>query len=63
MPFQSLSQMRWMFATHPKMAKRWAKEQEKAKGKKSFKKLPEKKKKRMRDDFFLFQPMLEVNDG
>jgi len=55
--------MRWMFATHPKMAKRWAKEQEKAKGKKSFKKLPEKKKKRMRDDFFLFQPMLEVNDG
>jgi hypothetical protein len=24
MPLKSRSQMRWMFATHPKMAKRWA---------------------------------------
>lgn len=42
--------MSWMHATHPKMAKRWTKEQEKEKGKKSFKKLPEKAKKRRRDD-------------
>jgi hypothetical protein len=62
MPFQSKSQMRWMYATHPRMAKRWTKEQEKAKGKKSFKALPEKKKKRSRDEFCLFQPMLEVFD-
>lgn len=26
MPFKSKAQMRWMFAKHPKMAKRWAKE-------------------------------------
>lgn len=26
MPFKSRSQMRWMFATHPEMAKRWAAE-------------------------------------
>jgi hypothetical protein len=38
MPFQSKSQMRWMFANHPSMAKRWAKHTEDAKG------LPEKKK-------------------
>lgn len=26
MPFKSKAQQKWMFATHPKMAKRWAKE-------------------------------------
>ncbi len=26
MPFKSKAQERWMFATHPEMAKRWAKE-------------------------------------
>lgn len=26
MPFKSKAQQRWMFATHPKMARRWAKE-------------------------------------
>lgn len=26
MPFKSKAQMRWMFANHPKMAKRWAEE-------------------------------------
>jgi len=36
--------MRWMYATHPNMAKRWTKEQ-KAEGK-SFKKLPEKVRKK-----------------
>jgi hypothetical protein len=25
MPFESKAQQRWMFAKHPKMAKRWAK--------------------------------------
>ena len=24
MPFKSKAQQRWMFATHPEMAKRWA---------------------------------------
>ena len=24
MPFESKAQMRWMFATHPEMAKKWA---------------------------------------
>lgn len=37
MPFSSRAQMRWMFATHPAMAKRWAAHT------KSIKKLPEKK--------------------
>lgn len=36
MPFKSKAQMRWMFATKPKMAKRWAKETS------NEKKLPEK---------------------
>lgn len=44
MPFKSKQQMKWMYATHPKMAKRWTKEQEKEKGKGSFKKLPKKVK-------------------
>jgi hypothetical protein len=26
MPFKSKAQMRWMFANHPEMAKRWAHE-------------------------------------
>jgi len=26
MPFKSKAQMRWMFANHPRMARRWAKE-------------------------------------
>jgi hypothetical protein len=37
MPFESKSQMRWMFANHPEMAKRWAKHT------KNTKSLPEKK--------------------
>ncbi len=61
MPFASKAQMRWMYATDPKMAKRWTKEQKKSKGKKSFKKLPEKVK-RTRDDFCLFFPMLIDGD-
>ena len=40
MPFKSKAQQRWMFAKHPKMAKRWAKET------KSMKRLPARKKKR-----------------
>ena len=39
MPFKSKQQMRWMFANHPTMAKRWAKHTS------DTKKLPEKKKK------------------
>jgi hypothetical protein len=35
MPFKSKAQMRWMFARHPEMAKRWAKETP------SLKRLPE----------------------
>ena len=65
MPFKSKSQMRWMFSKHPKMAKRWAKEQEKEKGKKSFKRLPEKKKrkkKHTRDDMQLFEPILRIEE-
>lgn len=38
MPFESKSQQRWMFANHPKMAERWAKETP------DIKSLPEKKK-------------------
>jgi len=38
MPFKSKSQMRLMYAKHPKIAARWAKET------KNEKKLPEKKK-------------------
>jgi len=37
MPFKSKAQMRWMFANHPKMAKRWAEETPNEKA------LPEKK--------------------
>jgi len=39
MPFKSKAQMRWMFANHPKMAKRWAEETPNEKA------LPEKKDK------------------
>ena len=39
MPFKSKAQQRFMFAKHPEMAKRWAKET------KNIKKLPEHKKK------------------
>jgi hypothetical protein len=42
-PFESQAQMRLMFALHPAIAKRWAKEM-KAKHQ-SFKRLPEKVKK------------------
>lgn len=44
MPFKSEAQRRWMFATHPKMAKKWQKHTPKGK------KLPQhvKKKKRKR---------------
>jgi hypothetical protein len=38
MPFKSKAQMKWMFANHPAMAHRWAKETP------NIKKLPEKKK-------------------
>ena len=38
MPFKSKSQARFMFAKHPKIAKKWAKEGHSLKG------LPEKKK-------------------
>jgi hypothetical protein len=40
MPFKSKAQQRFMFAKHPRIAKRWAKET------KNFKKLPSKKRKR-----------------
>lgn len=39
MPFKSKAQMRFMYAKHPKIAKRWSKETENEKD------LPEKKKK------------------
>lgn len=42
MPFKSKSQMRWMFATHPKMAKKWASHT------KSVKDLPDKKESAMK---------------
>ena len=32
MPFKSRAQQRWMFANHPKMAKRWAAETKDFKG-------------------------------
>jgi len=38
MPFKSKAQQRWMFARHPKMAKRWAKKTP------NMKSLPEKRK-------------------
>jgi hypothetical protein len=63
MPFVSKSQMRFMYATNPKVAKEMTKAQEKSKGKKSFKRLPEKKKKRSQDEFQLFQIMLPLIDG
>lgn len=59
-PFESLAQMRFMYSKHPRLAKKWAKKQKK-KGK-SFKSLPERKK-RTRDEFILFEPILEVFDG
>jgi len=46
MPFASKAQMRFLYATNPKVAKEMTKKQEHSKGKKSFKKLPEKKKSR-----------------
>jgi hypothetical protein len=39
MPFASKAQARWMFANHPRMAKKWAKET------KSMKRLPERRRK------------------
>ncbi len=39
MPFKSKAQQRWMFATHPAMAKRWAAET------KNIKRLPQHAKK------------------
>jgi hypothetical protein len=32
MPFKSKSQQKWMFATHPEMARRWADETPNIKG-------------------------------
>jgi hypothetical protein len=42
MPFRSKAQARWMFARHPKMARRWAKHT------KSIKRLPNRAKRRKR---------------
>ncbi len=39
MPFESKAQMKWMFANHPEMAKRWASHTP------DMKSLPEKKRK------------------
>jgi len=61
MPFKSKAQMRFLFAKDPKLAKKMAKKQKKNKGKKSFKRLPEKRE-RSRDDFILFGNMLEIGD-
>lgn len=44
MPFKSTAQRGWMFATHPKMAKRWA--HETPKGKKLPKHVKKKRAKR-----------------
>lgn len=54
--------MAWMYATHPKMAKRWTKEQEKKQGKGSFKRLPKKAKSK---DEVIYDPILtyENNDA
>jgi hypothetical protein len=41
MPFTSKKQMRYMYATHPKIAKKMTKRMEKKQGKGAFKKLPE----------------------
>lgn len=61
--FTSKSQMRFMYATHPKIAKEMTKRQEKKMGKKVFKNLPNKKKKRSRDDFCLFESWFPLSDG
>ena len=44
MPFSSKSQLRYMYATHPKIAEKMTKRQEKKSGKGVFKKLPKKAK-------------------
>jgi hypothetical protein len=47
MPFQSRAQMRYMFARHPEIAKRWAKEYGVPKGlRERVRKLKKKRKKR-----------------
>jgi len=46
MPFKSKQQMKFLYKFHPKIAKRWTKEQEKSQGKGSFKKLPKKLKRK-----------------
>ena len=45
MPFTSKKQMKYMFATDPKVAEKMAKRQEKKSGKGVFKKLPKTSKK------------------
>lgn len=46
MPFSSKAQMRYMFANHPRIARRMANDQKRTKGKKSFKRLPNRAKKK-----------------
>lgn len=62
MPFKSRAQQRWMFATNPEMAKKWADKT------KNFKKLPEKvkkkKKKVIKESFHMrpaYQALIEVS--
>lgn len=46
MPFSSQAQMRYMFANHPRIARRMADDQKKSKGKGSFKRLPKRSKRK-----------------
>lgn len=57
MPFESKAQQRFMFARHPKIAKRWAKEYDT-----DFKKLPErvKKKKRVVKEGYYMRPAFQA---
>lgn len=57
MPFTSKQQMKYMYATHPKIAEKMAKRQEKKSGKGAFKKLP--KKAKSRDDINLESLVIE----
>ena len=57
-PFTSKQQMKYMYATHPKIAEKMSKRQEKKSGKGVFKKLPNKAKK-SKDDFNLDSFIIE----
>tara|TARA_R100000030_G_scaffold56301_1_gene42388 strand:- start:330 stop:647 length:318 start_codon:yes stop_codon:yes gene_type:complete len=54
MPFQSKAQMRFLYATNPKLAEKFRK-----KTKKSLKKLPEKIKKKSPKKFLMNNPLLK----